>query len=363
MQGLLKIKKRESDSDKFHPFVFADPRRLADKNYFDYRVDQEGKVQLVKGCLMQQYLEEFKFSGIKMYPALGYYPFDEALLPLYKYCVQKGLPIMSHCIKGTIFYRGKKLKQWDVHPIFCEGKLNSSDSEQQMKQLDIDSPFIIKEEKPLYLNETKNIDFCNNFTNPLNYLCLLDEKLLYQVIQQAKNKKDLEVVFPCDHTEQTVKKGKGLSHLKLCMAHFGGEDQWHRFLESDRDNYTSQLLLKPDWGIDFFKNLKGEDSPGKLAYIWKFVDWYTIICSMMLQYENVYADISYILHNQVILPLLKQTLNNKKLKERTLYGSDFYVVRNHKSDKDILASIRAGLSIEEFDSIARENPRTFLNLH
>ena len=45
-----------------------------------------------------------------------------------------------------------------------------------------------------------------------------------------------------------------------------------------------------------------------------------------------------------------------------LYGSDFYVVRNHKSDKAILADMRAGLTESEFDQIARYNPKTYLNL-
>ena len=108
MEGILEIKKRANDHNTFHPFVFADPRRMADTSYFDYTVEPSGEVALIKGCLMQQYLEDHQFAGIKIYPALGYYPFDEALLPLWKYCVQHNLPIMTHCIKGTIFYRGKK---------------------------------------------------------------------------------------------------------------------------------------------------------------------------------------------------------------------------------------------------------------
>lgn len=371
MQGILDIKKRPQDKDTFHPFVFADPRRMADKTYFDYAIEPKtGNVLLTKGCLMQQYLEDHNFAGIKIYPALGYYPFDEALLPLWKYCVQNNLPVMSHCIKGTIFYRGKKKPIWDNHQIFTEGKIDSTkfkattnqDDDEHNVDFDFNADYITQDDKALHLNEVKNIDFANNFTNPLNYLCLLDEKLLYKVIKQSTNTSQLQQLFPCDEANTTVQKGKGLSSLKLCFAHFGGDDQWKRFLESDRDNYTSQLILQPQKGIDFFKNANGEDSPGKLAYIWKYVDWYTIICSIMLQYKNVYADISYILHDEVILPLLKQTLSNDGLKPKVLYGSDFYVVRNHKSDKAILADMRAGLTESEFDQIARYNPKTYLNL-
>ena len=364
MNGLLRIKNRKSDKDNFHPFVFAHPERMKDKRYFDYVVDEAtGNVELVKGCLMQEYLEDHQFAGIKMYPALGYYPFDTVLLPLWKYCVQHSIPIMSHCIKGTIFYRGKKKIEWDAHPIFTEGKVDdkarkSLDNDKRV-DFDIDATYIHPDNNKLHLNQVKNIDFCNNFTHPLNYLCLLEDELLEQVLVKAvKDDNRLNAIFY--DTNGTFRSS--LRELKLCFAHFGGDDQWKRFLESDRDNYTSQLILKPEKGIDFFKNAEGHPSKGKLAIIWKYVDWYTIICSTMLQYPNVYADISYILHDEVILPLLKQTLSNKNLKTKVLYGSDFYVVRNHKSDKAILADMRAGLSEDEFDQIARYNPRAYLNL-
>ena len=192
MAGLLRIKEREQDKTSFHPFVFAHPERMKDKVYFDYSVNKTtGEVKLKQGCLLQDYLEKHKFSGIKIYPALGYYPFDIKLLVLWKYCVQNNIPIMTHCIKGTIFYRGTKKKEWDSHPIFTEGKINKelktkyeiNTLEESKVDFDIDADYIDTEEKPLYLNEVKNIDFCNNFTNPLNYLCLLDNKLLTKVIE------------------------------------------------------------------------------------------------------------------------------------------------------------------------------------
>jgi hypothetical protein len=88
------------------------------------------------------------------------------------------------------------------------------------------------------------------------------------------------------------------------------------------------------------KTIKGDPSPGKPEQLWKFTDWYSIISSMMLQYPNVYADISYILHSDSeVLPLLKQTLQNPVLKQKVLYVTDFFVVRNHKSDKNMLADM------------------------
>ncbi len=84
----------------------------------------------------------------------------------------------------------------------------------------------------------------------------------------------------------------------------------------------------------------------------------------MLQYDNIYSDISYISHDNAIHALLKRTLQqeNTRLRQRVLFGTDFYVVRNPKSEKQILADTIGGLSEEEFDLIARTNPRTFLGL-
>jgi hypothetical protein len=363
----------------FHPFIFAEPNRFRIKgqNYFKWNLERKKETNPETGhdvtsstyrvaidpqCSVYKYLITDKFAGIKIYPALGYYPFDALLLPLWKYAADNELPIMTHCIRGTIFYRGKKDTAWDQHPIFKAGRIKEEDKTEH--ELDIDADYIeAVEDDRIHLNEIQNIEYCNNFTNPLNYLCLLDNKLLYEVIDLEKEGKDeLFKIFPSDHTKREVKKDHGLEKLKICFAHFGGDDQWKKFLDSDRDNYTSQLILRSHKGIDFFNSTSGSPSPGKIAQIWKYVDWYTIICSLMLQYDNVYADISYILHDDIILPLLKQTLSNEKLSKKVLYGSDFYVVRNHKSDKEILADIRAGLSNEEFDQIARINPRKYLNL-
>jgi predicted TIM-barrel fold metal-dependent hydrolase len=164
------------------------------------------------------------------------------------------------------------------------------------------------------------------------------------------------------YTNRDTPLQRDLGNLKLCFGHFGGEDEWNRYFEKDRYNYSSQLTKFPTRGISFLTTADHKPSPGKLEQLWKYTDWYSIICSMMLQYPNVYADISYILHGDAeILPLLKQTLHNDGLKEKVLYGTDFFVVRNHKSDKNMLADMSSGLNEEQFDQVARINPARFLS--
>ncbi len=321
------------------PFVFVDPRRTAvgEQPLLNWTATN-GTVSL-ENCFVKEYIEEKQFRGFKIYPALGYYPFDTNLLALWKYAADNGIPIMTHCIRGTIFYRGKKKKEWDTHPIFKEVK----------------SAGVYQS---LLLPQLRNEDFSVNFTHPLNYLCLLEEVLLRKVVEKTNDEK-IQALFGYTSPDAALKHN--LAHLKICFGHFGGEEEWKKYFESDRDYFTSQLITKPDEGIEFIKDINIQKSYGTLERLWKDVDWYSLIRSMMLQKENVYADISYIIHKKSITPLLKATLQHEKLRQRVLFGTDFYVVRNHNSEKEMLADISDGLSEQDFDAIARYNPIIYLN--
>ena len=338
MEELAGIKAQKKHQNDFFPFVFVEPRRMVEegKIQFDYEV-LDGKVQL-KDCFIKTYLETHKFNGIKIYPALGYYPFEEVLLPLWKYAADHQIPILTHCIKGSIYYRGRKLRAWDQHPIF----------EQSMGR---------GQYQPLQLPQLANNKYSLNFTHPLNYLCLLEEQLLRRLVAKAKDDRIRELF---GFVDADTPMASNLSHLKLCFGHFGGDDQWARFYERDRDNWSSQLIRNPDRGVSFYTVSDNQLSPGKLEQIWRYADWYTIICSMMLQYPNIYGDLSYIIHNPDIEPLLKQTLSNASLRDRVLFGTDFYVVRNHKSEKNMLGDVLSYLSPTSMDQIARNNPSVFL---
>ena len=369
MAKLAQLKDKPANRDKLFPLVFADPRRFVplaqeprteagDKIYFAYKWNTDTNKIILEDCFIKDYIEGYGFRGFKIYPALGYYPFDPALLPLWKYAADNNIPIMTHCIRGTIFYRGPKQPAWNKHPVFQQ-----SMEKDETKPADQQSTYA-----PLDLPQMNNVDFSYNFTHPMNYLCLLEEQLLRRVIAKelaANPASDLSAIF--GYTDESTPLKRDLRDLKICLAHFGGDDEWAKYFEKDRYIYSNELIQHPEKGIDFF-HLKGKDEPsfGKPELIWKYVDWYSIICSIMLQFPNVYADISYILHDTAnIQPLLKQTLQNPKLRDKVLYGTDFFVVRNHKSDKNMAADYTGGLSVSDFIAIAKVNPRKYLtnNIH
>ncbi len=329
---------------EIYPFVFIDPRRMTtdSKVFFDYKVENDSVV--LQDCFIKDYIEKKGFSGFKIYPALGYFPFDERLLPLWKYAADNGIPIMTHCIRGVIYYRGRKEKDWDFHPVF----------EQFLGDDNNPKP---EDYSPLLMPQMKAMDVQEIFTHPMNYVCLYKRELLRQLIAKAKDDR-IRTLFGFNKENGSIRLS--LDHLKICFGHFGGEDEWIKYFEKDRTNFGHQLVSSPDRGIEFL-TVDIKEKRGRPEQIWKTADWYSIICSLMLQHRHVYADISYILHGDLkILPLLRHTLQHPTLRQRVLFGSDFFVVRNHKSDKNMLADIKGGLLKEEFDQIARINPANYL---
>lgn len=141
---------KELHPDTALPSVCADPRR-------------EGVTELVKQCI-----EEHGFSGIKLYPPLGFYPFDNRLDGVYAYAEAKGVPIIAHCSRGGVHLKSVQLYDVSPHP------LNPS----------------------LRFKREAAAKLADHFANPRNYAQVL-------------------VKFP---------------KLKVCLAHLGGADEWSKYL-------------------------------------------------------------------------------------------------------------------------------------
>jgi len=335
LKELKEIKQRGKHKSML-PFLFIDPRRIVDDpNFFVYRLE-DGLVVLEE-CIVKEYVEENGFRGFKIYPALGYYPFEDALLPLWLYAVQHNLPIMTHCIKGSVYYRGSKHPDWDAHPVFkeftgVEGKYAA-----------------------LFLPEKSNSDFQLNFTHPMNYLILLDEELLRHLI--SSRNESFKQLFGFTDMEKPLKRN--LSTLKICFAHFGGAEHWRQYMNQDRASVIN-VFSHSGFQSDIIRTREQQLSWIKLEQNWKNTDWFSLICYMLLNYDNTYADISYILFDPEIYGLLRIVMSNPNLRTKVLYGTDFYVVRNHGNEKQLLSIVKDNLTDEDFDQIARINPKYYI---
>ncbi len=93
LQEIVNIRQNSILERKILPFVFIDPRRPE-------FLEAEDVLAFAK-----KYIEQHKFMGIKVYPALGYFPFDHRLDALWAWCQERGVPVVSHTIEGTMRYR------------------------------------------------------------------------------------------------------------------------------------------------------------------------------------------------------------------------------------------------------------------
>ncbi len=229
------------------PFVHIDPRR-------------EGYMAILKKCV-----EEWGYRGVKVYPPLGYFPYDERMYPVYEYCQTHKLPIVTHCSPfNPVRFRGKKK---DLRKLL----------EQSRDKID-----------------TKGMSrkvMCSKFTHPLNWAYVMQD-------------------FP---------------ELKVCLGHFGSAHYWSEFLDN------------PD----------GPDN------------WFLIIKEMLEKHPNLYSDISFTLNKKEFFPLLKVLLQDKQLRSKVLFGSDYYMVETEATERRFSLDLRAYLGEDDFMTIARTNPEAF----
>ncbi len=347
MKELLKIKNKYPRT--IYPFLFAHPERMnksfGTKLYFSGHL-VNGKYKL-NDCHIKDYFKG-GCSGVKIYPALGYYPFDKALLPLWLYCAQNNIPITTHCSVGPIFYRGNlkrlPIQKIDRHPVFKEIVGKNSNGTQKIENLRL----------PLH----KNHIFQRNFTHPLNYTCLLHEPFLKKVLDYYKDPK-LDILFGYDIENKEKPLERNLAGLKVNLAHYGGSENWDEFLAKDRYSEANVIVNKPNIGLDLTNRLENKTI---LYNMWHYIDWFSLITSMIWNFENVYTDISYTTHNLKYLNLLSEIMDNPYASNKILFGTDFYVVSNHKSEKQYWIDMQNTLGAVKWNKLARSNPKTFLSI-
>jgi len=88
------------------------------------------------------------------------------------------------------------------------------------------------------------------------------------------------------------------------------------------------------------------------------------------EYPNLYTDISYTVFTPKVQGLyvdlvdyLKVLLTNERVRQRVLFGSDYYMVeRESISEKEVSLLLRSRLGEDLYKQIAYTNPRAFLGI-
>ncbi|MBN2891053.1 MAG: amidohydrolase family protein [Bacteroidales bacterium] len=114
--------------------------------------------------------------------------------------------------------------------------------------------------------------------------------------------------------------------LRLNLAHFGGDSEWDKKTRNDKE-------------------------------------WTFSTINLMERFPNVYSDVSYIIHipemHSKFIELFKL---NKWVADRTLFGTDFYMISIEGHFKEIRARFVKNMGEEIMHKISVENPLNFLNL-
>ncbi len=113
--------------------------------------------------------------------------------------------------------------------------------------------------------------------------------------------------------------------LKLNFGHFGGAKQWHKLLKGKNNTWVSRII------------------------------------ELMNKYENVYADISFTDSDVELFELIRSRFERTKtVRERMLYGYDFYMVVVEGHYGGIKANFESAMGDEMIYQIANINTRRFL---
>lgn len=130
---------------------------------------------------------------------------------------------------------------------------------------------------------------------------------------------------------------KAFPDLRICLAHFGGDSEWRRYLTDGFDPEDEKARAK---------------------------NWVSRITDMITkeEYQNLYTDISYtIFRFSEYMPLLSMLMEDEKLRRRILFGSDFYMTRQESlSEKAVSIRLRVALGEDHFQRIAEINPAIWL---
>lgn len=266
--------------DIFFPFVCADPRHLQDQALLDW---------------VREKIERRAFFGIKIYPSLGFFPFDVGLDKLYAWAEANEVPVMTHCTRSGTFYTGH---MQEVVTDLTPAGLHPSAPEMASIHARI-ARF-----KANAFTWTDSKYGCNLFLHPENYLPVLRK-------------------YP---------------RLKLCLAHFGGDDEMLGDAQPLRDK-----------GID----------P---------TNWHQLVRDIMDKrgpdgdrlFEKVYTDISYTLYRSAVYPLLLPLIDGPALGDRILFGTDFFMTTREDPEATLLQRCMQSLSMDRFRKIAADNTSRYL---
>lgn len=307
LEGIIEVKRENPDN--LLVFLGIDPRwkstgkelKETVQRYFDtkIKVSEERSV--------------YPFVGLKIYPSLGFYAFDEKLRETFEWAAENGVPVLSHCsYLGGIYNNETEFVNGSLDPIdVYSGKKYSQTLEGPVKPPSPDQSLTPLKWIFGQNGNNQNRNTCSYFLEPASYQSILE------------NFTDKE------------------KPLKICLAHYGGDD--HVLAE--------------------FK----ENDLGKLfGMVQK--NWCAQIKDLIRKYpKSVYTDISFTVGNPRTHEAFFKDLTDPALKDRIMFGTDFFLTERLLPEKDDYATFKKAALQKPIDNtnaweiIASKNVASFLS--
>jgi predicted TIM-barrel fold metal-dependent hydrolase len=307
LEEILKAKKRYPDNILI--FLGIDPRwqgsgtelRKIVEKYFETKLD----INVTRSVN--------PFAGLKLYPSMGFYAFDEKLKETFEWAADNGVPVISHCnYLGGIF---------NNETSYVEGNLNPFDiyTNQLYSQNFPGSPPPTYSAKKNWFKKLlgtsdndNNLNNCSYFLEPASYRSL---------IEYFNNKPN---------------------PLKICLAHYGGADH-------------------------ILDQFNGKNASGLFGMLQQ--NWCGQIQQLMAYYKEVYTDISYAVSNDKIYDQVFKDMNDPVFGQRILFGTDFFLTERELDENTDYIRFKAVAekhplpnygNVSAWDQMASKNAQTFL---
>ena len=273
---------RRDHPDHLFPFVCVDPRHKQGKALVDW---------------VEPMIKDLRFFGIKMYPALGFFPCDPRLTELYAWAATNQVPIMTHCTRAGVFYTGRlrEVVPNDTAPCLATDDTNTT-FDPALVEINKRVEKYMRDEFTSGKGQSKY--GCNLFLNPRNYI---------PVLNRFKN-------------------------LKVCFAHFGGDDEIMGVKQKltgkgiDNDNFHTLI-----------KNLMAA-----------YPNVYTDISYTLFNTKNEVYD-----------PIIA-SIDSEAIGKRVLFGTDYYMTLQEDTEVNLWQHCQTKLKPERFDKIATVNTNEYL---
>ncbi len=273
LEGVIKVKRENPDN--ILVFLGIDPRWKKSGSELKETVQRyfDTKIKINEGRW------EYPFVGLKLYPSMGFYAFDEKLKETFEWAAEKGIPVLTHCsYLGGMYNNDTQFINNNLDPIDPYSGVKYS----QTFSLNTPPPQPDQSKKffkwILGQNDNmRNLKTCSYFLEPASYRSLI----------AYFSKKDRP--------------------LKICLAHYGGAEH---ILEEQQNQSSSKYF-------------------GMVQQ-----NWCKQINDLITKYPTqIYTDVAYAVGDRKTHAKFFEDLKNPILEKQLLFGTDFFLTERLTPEK------------------------------